>query len=161
ARNDLDEPAGADAGLERARHGRLDADDAAGRIDRLRGDRDTADETAAADRYDDGVDVGGLVEELERDSAGARDDVRIVVRGDERRAGGHRERLRQALGLVVVRRLSAERRAVTPNRFELGLRRITRSEDDEALTERLRRGCQRAAVIAGRRRDQRQGPATR
>ena len=84
---------------ERVQHARvsldLHADDAHVGPQRLHRDRDARDQSAAADRHDDRVDRSvGLREQLEPDRALARDDVRVVERGNERRAGLVRDAFR-------------------------------------------------------------------
>ena len=75
AGDDLDEPAGAHALLKRVRHVELDADHLAARVDRLGDRRHPADQAAAADRHDERVDAGIVLEHLERDRRGAGDHV--------------------------------------------------------------------------------------
>ena len=88
------------AAPERVHHPRvplgLHADDPHLGPECLHRDCDARDQAAAADRDDDRVERVrlGLVEELEADGALARDDERVVERGDERRAGLVRDALR-------------------------------------------------------------------
>ena len=80
---------------------RLDADDRYARGLRLDGRADSRDQAAAADRNDDGFDVGRLLEDFEPHRALAGDHVGVVERMDEREAlacgdlAGMRARLRQ------------------------------------------------------------------
>ena len=82
------------ASAQRGRALGLDADDAD--AERRDGGRDPRDEPAAADRDDDRVDVGGVLEDLEPDGALPRDHERIVERVDERRARLRDELVRAA-----------------------------------------------------------------
>src|SRR5205085_12230219 len=59
---------------------RLDADHAHGRVDRLGGDASAGGAAAAADWHDDQLDVGLLLEDLERLRRDARDQVWLVAR---------------------------------------------------------------------------------
>ncbi len=152
--NDLHEMPGADAGLKRTRHGRLDADHLARRRDRGCRHRDAADQAAAADWHDQEVDVRSVLENLEREGGRAGDDVLVVVRRDELRAFLRRERLRLPLCLVVIGSFRAERRAVPPDRVELGRRCICGREHDQRQLERFGGRRERAPVISGRGRDQ-------
>ena len=75
----------------------LDADDLNLRVDGLDRERDTCDKAAASHRHDDGVDVLSVLENLEADRAGARNDVEVVKAVDVLHAvpldigpGGHR-----------------------------------------------------------------------
>jgi hypothetical protein len=69
-------------GLHRGRHRRaplwLHADDLHARVDRLHREGDARDQPAAADGDDDGVDVLGVLQNLQTDAPGAGDDVEIV-----------------------------------------------------------------------------------
>ena len=63
----------------------LDADHPAPGAQRLHRCADTADQPTATHRDDDGLDLFGLLRQLETDRALARDDQRVVERGDEHR----------------------------------------------------------------------------
>jgi hypothetical protein len=67
---------------------RFHADDFGLRLSRLDHGGDTREQAAAADRYNDSVDVGRLIENFERHRALARDHVEIVERMHEREALG-------------------------------------------------------------------------
>ena len=72
------------------------------RAHRLHDRADAREQSAAADGHDDRLDVGRLLEDLERHRALARDDVRVVERMDEREALARGDRLgvRARLGEV-------------------------------------------------------------
>ncbi len=61
--------AGGDRGAERRDRGRLDADHARVRRERLDGRRDAADQPAAADRHDDLRDLVDLLADLDAERA--------------------------------------------------------------------------------------------
>src|SRR5581483_12277206 len=73
--------------VKRRRALRLDGDDLRGGPQALHGGRDPGDESAAADRNDDDVDVGHVLDQLEADGALPGDHEWIVERVDERPAG--------------------------------------------------------------------------
>ena len=148
-RYDLDKASRAHARLKCARRLGLDADDPDGGVDRFGRRRDAADQPAAADRHDDGVDTFIVVQDVQRDCGRTGDDVGVVVRRDERRTGLRRERFRHFLGVVVIAPFRAQLRAVPCDGGQLGLRRVDRCEDDERQVKHFGCGGQRAAVIAG------------
>src|SRR5664280_419341 len=61
----------------------LDAEDAGGRPERLHGDRHAGKEPASAERSEDGVEVGHVLEQLEPGGALPRDDGNVVERWNE------------------------------------------------------------------------------
>lgn len=65
------------------KHLGLDPDDFDVGLDRLGGNRDSADQPAAADRNDQCVEVGRRRQHFHGDGAGAADDRRVVKRVDE------------------------------------------------------------------------------
>mmetsp|Transcript_4027 Transcript_4027/g.11993 ORF Transcript_4027/g.11993 Transcript_4027/m.11993 type:complete len:362 (+) Transcript_4027:344-1429(+) len=82
---------------------RLDPYDLHVRVERLRRERDAGDQAAAAYRHDDGVDVGQLLEQLDADGPGARDDLWVVVAVDVRHRSQRRvARQRPLLSLADV-----------------------------------------------------------
>ena len=127
--------------------GDLDADHARGRRQRLHGDPDSADQPAAADRHDHGVERRKILEELERDRAGAGDHVRMRVRRDVESAAARRVRLRLPLRLVVVAALP-QLGAGGADGVDLRARRVGGDEDRERKTERARGVRERPAVVA-------------
>ena len=98
-----------DPGLERPRcivaGGRLHADHLAARRHRLRGNRAAAEQTCAAAWHEQIVQLAHVLEQLERGSALACDDVRMIVRRHERVAvlGGQASgnRLPRVFGRIV------------------------------------------------------------
>ena len=66
---ELDETAGGEAVVQGRCAHRLDPDDADAGLQRLGRDRDPRNQTAAADGDQQRVEIGGLVEDLERDRA--------------------------------------------------------------------------------------------
>ena len=79
----------------------LDADDAGVRPERPDRRRDAARQPAAADRDEDGGEIGQVLDDLETDGALAGDDPVVVVRRDDRQA---------ALGARSPRRPAGARR---------------------------------------------------
>ena len=78
---------------------RLDADDPRAGPQRLHRERDAGNEPAAADRHDDQVDLGHVLDDLQAEARVAGDDVVVVERVQEVEAGrlellDHREELR-------------------------------------------------------------------
>ena len=99
---DGDETPGGEGLRKRTRRRDLHADHARGRRERLHGDRDPADQPAAADRHDHRVDDRQIVEQLQRNRARAGDHVGMRVRGDVQPASTGGVRLRLPLRFVIV-----------------------------------------------------------
>jgi hypothetical protein len=78
------------------------------------------DQAAATDRHDDRLDVRLLVDDLQADRAGAGDDARVVVRGDERRARLPGEPLGGLEGLVEDLALQHDLGAIAAGGLQLG-----------------------------------------
>ena len=96
-------------------------DDADVHAMRLERKRDAADEASAADRDDDGVHVGKVVEDLEADRALPGEDERVRVRVDESLARLALDLMREREGVVVdaaaEQHLRAVRAADADDRF--------------------------------------------
>ena len=103
--------------MDRVPHRRIerafDADDFDRRHFGAGGDGVAGDETAAADRDDERLEIGRVLEHFQRNGALTGDDVRIVVRmhPDQIALGGDRlgPRLRLRKGLAVEHDICAER----------------------------------------------------
>ena len=141
------------AAREWCARGRLDADDFHLWSQRPQREPDARREAAAADRNDDRLHLGQLLDELEADRPLAGDHVEVLERMHERRAGllhvGDCRRDR------VLERRSGQlgARAVVARRLDLRHRRL-RGHEDRGLDPGLARGPRdRLAVVAGTGRD--------
>ena len=121
----------------------LDADDVEIRANAARSHRDASDEPPAADRHDDGVDVGRLIKQLKAQRALAGDHGLVVERVHQGRAplGGEllRDGKRRREGLPAQQHLGTEDAGLT----HLGVRRVPGHDDGD-------RDIQPAAVIRQR-----------
>ena len=134
---------------ERCARGRLHADDLHLGPQRPQRETDARREAAAADRNDDRLDLGQLLDELEADRPLARDHHRVLERMHERRAGlldvGDRRRDR-----VLERRADQlGARAVVARRLDLRHRRLRGHEDRRLDPGLARRPGDGLAVISG------------
>ena len=153
---DRDDAAGGEALGESLRGLDFDAEDRDGLGDAPCGDRHAADQPASANRHDDRFDIRQILEDLETDRAGPGDDVGVRVRGDEERGAVRAVLFGADLGLVVI----AARLQLRPglaDRVDLGAGRRGGRIDRQAQPGGACRVGQRAAVIAGRRGDERTG----
>ena len=115
----------------------LDADDPCVRSDRLDSCRDTAGEPAAADRDEDGRQVGQRLGDLEPDGALAGDDPVVVVGRDDRQAALGRDRFGDLLPLVARCPDRDDLGAVGGDPVALDRRRIGGHDDDRRDAEQL------------------------
>ena len=119
-------------------------------LDRLRRGRDAGDQPAAADRNHQHVEIGLLLQHLQRDGALPRDDMRIVVGMHPDQAAlarfGLGARLRLADGLAVEQHLGA----IRLGRRHLHERRRHRHHDGRGDAETRRMVGDRLGVVAGR-----------
>jgi hypothetical protein len=120
-------------------------------LERARGDRHAADQPAAADRHHQRVEVGHLLEHLERDRAGPAMILRVVERVDE-----HQPSLASS-SRAWRRRRRTSRRAGSRGAMLLGLRTfisgVPRHDDGHRNAEPLAVIGDRLRMVAGRRRD--------
>ena len=122
---------------ERRIERRLRADDLDRRLERARRDRDAGDQPAAADRDHQHVEVGHILQHLERDGALPGDDMRIVVRMHPGQAALARQRLGARLRLG-----DASRRRARPPRHAPASPRPSRTASSPA--SRWSPGCRAA-----------------
>ena len=81
-------------------------------LERARGDGDARHQPAAADRHDDHVEVGRILEHFDADRSRPGDDLRIVERMDEDIALLERQLARLGIGVVEHVAVKHDRRAV-------------------------------------------------
>ena len=98
------------------------------------------------------VEVGRVLEQLERGRALAGHDARVVVRRDERQAALLGERAPERLAVLGVAVVGDDLGAVAARRRELGGRRVLRHHDHGAGAEQRRRERDRLRVVARRER---------
>ena len=126
------------------------ADDLDLRLHRARGDGVARNQAAAADRDHQHIEIGSLLEHLERDGALPGNDARVVIRMDQREPalGLHAfaARLRLGHALAVEHHLGAMR----AGRRHLHQRRRHRHHDGRRNLEPRRVIGHRLRVIAGR-----------
>ncbi len=136
----------------------LDADDLDRGLDVLGGDGDAANDPAAADRHDDAVEVGRVLEHLDADRALSGDDLVVVIGVDEKEALF----LDQGLGgdLAVGQRLARQddTGAMRPGALDLGRGRRLRHHDGGRDAEPLGMIGDGLRMIAGRHGDDAAGP---
>ncbi len=106
------------------------------------------DEPAAAERGDDGPDVGHLLEDLERDGRLARDDVGVVERVDEHGARAVGLGARGGERLVHVGADEPDLGAVLARRRDLGERGVDRHVHDGPDAEQSRGERDALGVVA-------------
>ncbi len=114
---------------------------------------DARDESAAADRHDDGLDLRCLLEDLEGDRALARDHVRIVERVDEREPFALRELARVRARLGQVRAMEHDGRAELATVRDLDQRGEFRHHDGDGNAEQPAVVGDALRVVAGGGRD--------
>ena len=118
--------------LERARHGGcangFDTNDARGRAQRFDGGGNAGDETAAADRYNDDVDIGQILDDLETNRALTGHDKRILVRMHECEAALFAQLLHLLERLEHVA-VQDDFSAVASAGIDFGLRRVRRHDN--------------------------------
>ena len=118
--------------------------------------RDAGDQAAAADRHDDVLDIGDLLEDLEGERSLAGHDIRVIERRDDDRAGALGECGRALQRLVDDVAVQHDLGAVVAGRLQLGQGDTERHEDRgrdaelaggerDALGVVARRGCDDAA----------------
>ena len=144
---DVDRPAGRERRRPRCTAFGLHADHAHLGPQRLDGDGNAGEQTAAAQRHDDRVGVRGLLEHLQPDRALARDD-RLVV---ERRHEDPALRIGARGGVALLERLAREHdlRAVVGRRDLLRERGVDRHVDARRDAERGRSERDALGVVAG------------
>ena len=122
-------------------------------LHRARRDGVAGDQAAAADRNDQHVEIGDILEHLERDRALAGDHVRVVIgmHPDELPLG--RDRLGAHLRIGDGLAVEHDRRAVRLGRRDLHERRRHRHHDGRRNFQPLRVIGDRLGVVAGRHRD--------
>ncbi len=89
----------------------------------------TPDQAATADRHDDDLDVGHLLEQLEAERALPRDDALVVERRDEAPAGRGDALARRGLGVVERAAGELDAGAVAARRLHLRERGVDRHVD--------------------------------
>jgi hypothetical protein len=145
------------AALDRAFHRRvelgLDADHGDVGLDRPGGDRHARHQPAAADRHDDRVEVGRILEHLEPDRAGAGDDLRVVERMDEHEALFERQLARLGVGVVKHVAVQHDGRAVARGLGDFHGRRRLGHDDGRRDAEPLGMISDGLRMVAGRSRD--------
>ncbi len=132
-------------GIERG----LRADDLDRRFDRARRDRVAGDEAAPADREDQEIEVGGILQHLERDGALPCDHQRIVIgvhEGEPARLG---DRLGADLGFRHGLAFEHHFSATCLRRLDLHERRRYRHDDGGRDVEALAMVGDRLGVVAG------------
>ncbi len=118
-----------------------------------RGDRNARDEAAAADRHDDGLDVGEILQDLEPDRSLPRDRQRIVERVHERPSGLLEQDVQPLERLARIGRLEIDRGTVATRRRDLRLAGAA-PHDDQRVEAFLRCSPRnRLRVVTGRDRD--------
>ena len=146
----MDALARGERGVECRRQLGLDPDHASASGSRH---RDSRDEPAAADRHDDRLDVGAVLEDLEPDRSLAGDRERIVEWMHERPAGLLEQHVETLERLARIGRVEVDCRAVPARRGDLRLARAA-PHDDERVDPLLRRAPRgRLRVVSGRDRD--------
>lgn len=115
--------------------------------------RNAADETAAAYRYCNGIDVGAIVQNLEPDGTGSCNDVRMRVRRDEQRVTSGGVLLCTPFRLVIIG-ARAQLGARVSDGIDLRARRGRRRVDRQPQPRRSRGIRERASVVSGRRGDE-------
>ena len=124
------------------------------RIQIFRVERDAGDESAAADRHEDRVDLAArLPQDLHRDGALPRDHVRIVEGMHERQIALAHDGLRVLVRAVVFVAVQHHFATEIAHRAHLDVRRGLRHHDDRGNAAALRRQRHALRVIAGRRAD--------
>ena len=138
-RADAHQLAGVEALLHRRAGRGLDADDLDPRAQRLDRDRDAGDEPAASDRHQHRLQVGLLLEQLERDRALARDHRLVVERMDGDQAALLLDLERVGVGLVEIVAEENDLGAVLARVRNLDQRRSPRHDDGrrDALARRV------------------------
>ena len=142
-------------GPERGGRGvRLDADDLDLRPDRLGDDAGSGSPAAAADRHDDRIDVGTLLEDLERAGADAGDQERLVAGVHVAVAVLDGEALTMLAGLVEVPPVHDQLGAESAHRRELD--RVRGLGHADARGDAMETSCigDRLPVVSRRCRDQ-------
>ena len=92
-------------------------------------ERDACDQSAAADRHDNDVDVGNLFGDLQPDRALSRDNVLVVERVDKSVTVFVAQLQRAGVSVIVNAFHKAELRAVSARRFHFGNGRARRQTD--------------------------------
>jgi hypothetical protein len=113
----------------------FDADDADRRKQRLRDGRAACDQPAAADRHDEELESGHVLDELERGRPLTGHHERIVVRLHERAAALRRDARADLLAAVRPPVVADDLGAVAARRVELRRRRVLGPEDGRARAE--------------------------
>ena len=132
---------------------RLDADHPAAGRQRVRRDRRSREQTAAAARHEQEIERADLVEELARRRALAGDDVRVIVGRDEREPALARQPLADRFAILAVAIVEDDLAAVPFRRAALHRRRVGRHDDDARDVEQLAGERDRLRVVAGRKGD--------
>src|SRR5437867_1161479 len=122
--------AGSESGLHPRHLLRLDTDHPHRRLERLDGEGDAADESAAAHRDQNGIEPGHLLQQLEADGALAGDDARVVERMDEDEIALGLDLLGAGKGLVVVFAVEDHLGALPPRGHHLAEGRPFGHDDD-------------------------------
>ena len=137
-------------GAERGIHGRLDAEDADVGLHRFRRDRTARDQTAAADRNDETVQIRRVLEEFHGADTLTRDDPRVVEGRDKDKAFLVAQPVRLLGRAGEVQALDHHGRAMGPGAVRLHEGRAFRHDDGHGNAQPGAVIGQGLGVVAGR-----------
>ena len=152
-RVDADDPAGAERLLHIVAGLRLDTVQLATRRERAGRQRRTAQEAAAAEADEEGIERTDLVEQFLRRGALAGDHVGVIVRRNQGHAALFGKAAPDRLAVLAVTVVDHDIAAVAARRCDLRCRCVVRHHDRRRHAEQARRQRDRLRMVAGRERD--------